>query len=299
LLSKFIGKVELISRSLRFGVRNLRKLKDGTLLIVADGKIYRVTSDEDQKITYVFERGRGPLLDGWCEDSKNNIYVGEYFLNNARKMPVKLIRSRNCGRTWEVVKVFKKIRHIHCVQYDPFERGIWIGTGDRDKESMILFSEDEGESWLILGSGSQKFRTMSLIFTDNYIYWGTDTPTMQSYIYRFSRRDGRIERLAPVNGPIYYSATLKSGVKLFSTGAEGNSEGKSASWDSKAHIWASLTGKEWKDIISWEKDFWPYILGNGRILFARGLNTDILAFTTQCLRGVHNFSFLGSVIIES
>ena len=72
------------------------------------------------------------------------------------------------------------------------------------------------------------------------------------------------------------------------TTAEGDSEGKSAEWDKKAHIWASKDGTQWEDLISWEKDQWPYILGYGRVLFAHGRNRDNLYFTTQCLKKVDN-----------
>jgi len=79
---------------------------------------------------------------------------------------------------------------------------------------------------------------------------------------------------------------------LFSTGAEGNSEGRSVAWDNRAHIWASLDGVRWKDLISWEKDSWPYILGYGRILFANGNHKcDNLYFSTQALQHVDNMSF--------
>jgi len=163
-----------MERGLRLGVRTLLKLRSGTIVCIANGKVFRF---EKCKLDHVssFERGVGPLRNGFCEDEKGNVYVGEYFLNNSRKHPVKLLKSTDGGRSWEVVYSFWNIRHIHCVQYDPFSKMIWIGTGDRDKECFIGFSEDEGENWTIIGSGDQKFRTTSLLFTEDYVYWGTDT----------------------------------------------------------------------------------------------------------------------------
>jgi hypothetical protein len=175
-----------------------------------------------------------------------------------------------------------------------------MGTGDRDEECNISFSEDEGESWSEIGAGNQMFRAVSLMFTEDHVYWGSDAPTRQNYIYRYVRRIGRIERLVAVDGPVYYSTCLNNSMKLFATTVEGNSEGKSAEWDKKAHIWASKDGTRWEDIASWEKDSWPYILGFGTVLFAHGQhNKDAVFFTTQCLKKVDNTSFCAVVRYEN
>jgi len=289
--TRFLGKFRLLSRALRLGVRCLRKLKSGTVLVVADRKVFRLRGDEGE-VVHSFIRGLGPLREGVCEDDKGNCYIGEYFLNDKRKISVNLYKSVDDGCCWEIVNSFNNIRHIHCVQYDPFSGMIWMGTGDRDRECGIFFS-DGGESWIGIGSGSQIFRTMSLLFTEDYIYWGMDAPSRQSYICRYARKDRKIELLAPVNGPVYYSSILDNGIMLFSTGAEGKSEGKSAAWDNRAHIWASLDGAKWEDVVSWEKDSWPHIFGHGGILFAHGWKDRLLGFTTQCLKDSDHASFIG------
>jgi len=286
-----LARSRLLCRAFRLGIRALLKLKNGVILAVANGKVIRCNNGKSE-IIYSFEKGIGPLRDGLCEDNKGNIYIGEYFTNNSRKHPVKLLKSEDGGENWRILRVFKNIRHIHCVQYDPYENLIWMGTGDRDEESSIMFSEDYGETWKSIGSGNQMFRTVSLLFTKDYVYWGTDTPARQSYIYRYKRRDGIVERLSPVNGPVYYSTSLENNVLFFSTGAEGESEGVSGAWDNKAHIWASIDGTKWEDIASWEKDSLPYILGYGRIMFARGKSRDMLVFTTECLKRIDNKLFV-------
>ncbi|MEM2703157.1 MAG: sialidase family protein [Candidatus Bathyarchaeia archaeon] len=290
-LYKVISHSRLLSRALRLGIRALLKLKNGDILLIANGKMF-LHSKGASHMVYSFEHGVGPLRDGLCEDDNGNIYIGEYFPNNSRKHPVRLLKSEDGGRSWEVLQSFKNIRHIHCVQYDPYEKLLWMGTGDRDEESKIMFSEDYGETWNVMGSGNQMFRTVTLLFTEEYVYWGTDTPARQSYIYRYIRKRKEVERLTPVSGPVYCSTILENGIKVFSTGAEGNSEGKSAAWDNKAHIWASLDGVKYEDVISFEKDSWPYILGYGRIIFPRGQKSKMLIFTTQCLKNNDNTSFM-------
>lgn len=282
-----LGRFRLPSRAFRLGIRSLRKLKNGTILAIADKKIFRL-KDNEVEVVHSFQRGLGPLREGWCVDEKGNCYVGEYFLNNKRDAPVHLLKSEDDGQTWVIACSFRNIRHIHCLQYDPFSECIWLGTGDRDNESSISFSEDEGKTWAEIGSGDQMFRSVSLLFTEDHVYWGSDAPTRQNYLYRYVRKNGEIEKLAAVDGPVYYSASLENGIKLFATTAEGDSEGKSAEWDKKAHIWASENGTLWEDLISWEKDSWPSILGYGSVLFANGRYRDNLCFTTQCLKKVDN-----------
>jgi len=297
-LMRLLGKSRLIARGLRLGVRDLRILKSGTILVIADRKIFRSKNGGFQ-VVHSFQNGLGPLREGWCEDDKGNCYLGEYFLNDKRDTPVNLLKSADDGQTWETIHFFQRIRHIHCVQYDPFSRKIWMGTGDRDDECHISFSEDEGKTWTEIGSGDQMFRAVSLLFTEDWVYWGSDASTRQNYIYRYARKSGEIERLTAVDGPVHYSTMLENGIMLFATTAEGNSEGKSAEWDNKAHIWASENGSRWEDLISWEKDIYPYILGYGRVFFAHGQYRDSVYFTTQSVKKVDNTLFCTKLYLES
>jgi hypothetical protein len=173
-----------------------------------------------------------------------------------------------------------------------------MGTGDRDVESSISFSEDQGKTWTILGSGDQMYRAVSFVFARDYFYWGSDAPTRQNYVYRYVRKSGEIERLVPVNGPVHYSMALANGAVLFATTAEGNSEGKTAAWDNKAHIWASKDGINWTDLVSWEKDIYPYVLGLGRVYFAHGEVQDEFYFTTEALKKVDRTLFRAKLLAK-
>lgn len=288
--AKMLARSRLSSRALRLGIRDLRKLKSGTTLVIAYREILR-SENSDFRPTYSFRNGMGPLREGWCEDNEGICYVAEYSLNNKRNRPVNLLESMDDGKTWRTILSADHIRHIHCVQYDPYSRRIWMGTGDRDAESSISFSEDHAKTWTTLGSGDQMFRTVSLLFTQDHVYWGTDAPTRQNYIYRHARKSGTIEKLVAVNGPVHYSTLLENGSMLFGTTAEGNSEGKSAAWDNRAHIWASEDGTKWTDLISWEKDLYPYLLGLGRVYFPHGQDLENVYFTTEALRKVDNTLF--------
>lgn len=296
-LTRIFGKSQFFARALRLGIRDLRKLRSGTILVIADKRIFRSSGDEFEAV-YSFRKGpypRGPSREGWCEDNSGNCYLAEYFLNNKRDTPSDVLKSTDDGQSWKIVSSFQHIRHIHCVQYDPFEQMVWLGTGDRDNESFILYSRDEGKNWSRIGGGDQMFRAVSLLFTEDYVYWGSDAPTRQNYIFRYGRKSGKIESLVAVDGPVHYSTTLGNGIMLFATTAEGNSEGRSSEWDAKAHVWASENGDKWYDLISWEKDLWPYILGSGRVLFAHGRSGSNLYFTTQSLKKSHDILFCARV----
>jgi hypothetical protein len=296
-LTKGFGKSRLLTRAMRLGIRDLRKLKSGTTLAIADRKIFRAEND-DFKPVFHFRQGFGPLREGWCEDNEGICYLAGYFLNDKRDSPVNLVKSTDDGQSWEIMRSIRQIRHIHCVQYDTFSREIWMGTGDRDSESSISFSQDKGNTWVDLGSGDQQFRTVSFLFTRDYVYWGSDAPTRQNYIHRYIRKSGSIQRLVAVNAPVHYSTLLQNGTMLFATTAEGDSEGKSAAWDNKAHIWASEDGTSWTDIISWEKDLYPYILGLGRVYFAHGQTRDKVYFTTEALRKADDTLFCAKLSSE-
>jgi hypothetical protein len=297
-IMRMLGRFRLSSKALRLGIRSLRILKSGTILAIADRKIFRGREDKFD-VVYSFKKGFGPLPEGWCEDDKGHCYLAEYFLNNRRNTVSDLLKSSGDGQSWRVIRSLPNVRHIHCVQYDPFGRRVWMGTGDRDEESSISFSEDGGKSWTEIGSGDQMFRTVSLLFTEDYVYWGTDAPTRQNYIYVYNRESGQIERLSPVGGPIHHATILGNGIKLFATASEGNSEGKNPQWDSKAHIWASQDGIHWEDVMSWEKDFWPYILGYGMVLFAQGRRGDNVYFTAQSLRKVDGMLMHARLFLNS
>jgi len=295
-LSQAASRFKFFSRVFRLGIRDVRKLKSNTLLAIADRKLFRIANGESQ-VTYSFKHGFGPLREGWCEDNEGNLYLSEYFQNSRRTIRVKLLKSTDDGLTWKTVSFFKGVRHIHCVQFDPFSKSIWLGTGDRNEESSILVSKDKGTTWTKIGFGNQSYRTISFIFTEKYVYWGSDIPTRQNYIYRYDRENCRIQKISPVNGPVFYSNILENRIMLFATTVEGNSEGKSIPWDNRATIWASQNGTCWKSLINYEKDRYPFLLGFGMLIFAHKQHGNNVYFTAQALRKADNMLFHGTIRI--
>lgn len=77
-------------------------------------------------------------------------------------------------------------RHHHVLCKDPYTNDIYLGTGDLDDESKIMRSTDGGKTFYEVGSGSQVWRTLTLMYTGNFIYWGTDSSSPQ-YLSRLDR----------------------------------------------------------------------------------------------------------------
>ena len=70
-------------------------------------------------------------------------------------------------------------RHIHILKRDPFSNDIYMGVGDSDDESAVYRSTDNGNTFTEVGHGSHFWRTLSFMFTENHIYWNTDSPDPQ------------------------------------------------------------------------------------------------------------------------
>ena len=93
------------------------------------------------------------------------------------------------SETWDVVLEFDpensegdlKAYHIHVVAVDKYTGDIWVGTGDSGQSSRIIISQDNGETWKVIGAGSQDWRCLSIWFTEDYIYWNMDTSSLNPF----------------------------------------------------------------------------------------------------------------------
>jgi len=279
-----LSKCRIIYRLLRMGIHNVIYLPTyDNYIVIAEKGIYLKRRNKKFKLISKINRGLRPLPQGICKDKEDDIYYGEYWGNKYRDS-IYLYKSNDGGKSW--FKQFKfsnsrQIRHIHGVLYDAYENKLWVTTGDKDNECGIYFSDDEGKTFNSIGGGDQSWRAVSLIFTKDYIYWGSDSPNIQNWIYRYHRKSGNKEKLQKVDGPVYYST--KVGNKLvFSTTVE-KGEGE---WDRKSHIWISDDGENWNDFISFNKDIWPNIFQYGSINFGNCIFKDELFFNSIGLTGI-------------
>jgi hypothetical protein len=178
------------------------------------------------------------------------IYYGEYRSNTERSM-IRIFKSKDKGLTWEVAWEFENIRHVHGVYSDPYcKNSIWVTTGDSDNESAIWRTNDNFLSLQKVCGGSQQLRAVQLLFTNSYVYFGSDAPGELNYIYRIDRRGENIERLVNVSSSVFYGCKVGSSL-FFSTAVEPSQVNTTRF----SEIWTSTNGKDWIKILEVKKDF--------------------------------------------
>ena len=167
-------------------------------------------------------------------DKNNNIahvYAGEYSVGNDDVHSVYRGSTNGDGNvTWEEILYWGSltdffnnngnldtIRHVHLVVTDPYTGHVWVGTGDADQHSRLYYSEDNGESFTLVGIGSQKFRSLSIWFTENYVYWNMDTEMAPQHIYRLPRSVYKKNGRWPSLTPELSSGSTKAGVRYLVT----------------------------------------------------------------------------------
>jgi len=267
--------IEPLRRLLRIGIRSYLQIDADSFVVFSESRIFYWHKTLHAPILVgKVRRGVGPLPQGCCQDELGMCYYGEYWGNKAREEVC--IYCWQPG--WDQWRVFYRfapgsIRHIHAVQFDPFSRKIWIATGDRNHESIIGYFEGSADSprLVTIASATQMARAVSLIFTADYIYWGSDagrdTAERTNHIFRWSRKSGQIERVASVGGPVYYSTMDNRGRLFISTAVEGSLSEP----DHFARVWMSEDGTNWREVARWEKDSYPMLFGYGILSFPRGI----------------------------
>jgi hypothetical protein len=162
------------------------------------------------------------LMNGWDFDPNQEVlYFGEYHLKEGEA--VHIYRGVNGGEDWEVAWRFEpnEVRHVHALQYDKYSERIWVGTGDTDDQSKVMFTEDGFQSLIEFGRG-EDFRLTSFAFTSDYLCWGTDSPRTSQKIIRSKRNQvGVIETIKEFRDkPFYFSLVTSSGSVIFSSLSE-------------------------------------------------------------------------------
>lgn len=270
------ARIQPLRRLLRLGVCSYVQLEGDEFVAFSDGRIYwrRQGSDTLTEVGSV-RLGRGPLLAGCCRDSGGFVYYGEYSSNRARREPVHILRWRPGAAEWEVFYSFPpgSARHVHSVQHDPVSDRVWVTTGDWDDECHIGYFEAgqaSGPRFESVANGSQMARAVSLIFTPHHVYWGSDagrgTSVTSNSIFRWSRQEKKIERLAEIGGPVYSSTVDAEGRLFMATAVEGAISERER-W---ASVWMSRNGGEWFELARARKDIYPLIFGYAILTFPRG-----------------------------
>jgi len=110
------------------------------------------------------------------------------------------------------------------------------------------------------------YRAVTLVFTEKYIYFGSDAPDQKNFIFRFKRGDSKAEKLTEVGGPIFYGCSLENQL-YFSTVCEPSKVNRTDA----VELWHSSNGDEWKKVLEIKKDLWSMkYFQYGQLMFPDG-----------------------------
>jgi len=207
----------------------LLPLPNGGATVMSAGHMwYRTSGDVRFKKTFTLRHygigvGRGVHANSINRMANGSVVFGEYFRNSGQN-DVRIFISHDGGKTWDIAHEFPpgRIRHVHVIKQDPYTGDIWIGTGDKSSASMIARTSDNFEQLEMIGANSQVWRTLTFIFTEHAVIWGTDTENAEyAGIYKWDRSTGTISKIAGIAHCIFYATQLPDGSIVLSTDREG------------------------------------------------------------------------------
>lgn len=239
-LENQLAKYQTLRRLGRAGFHHLRILPDGSMVAVVRGAIlHRERHASSFRKVLDLERGSRPL--NLCLAPSGAVYFGEYF-RNPKRTHVSVYGSDD-GRSWTVVHSFRagEIRHIHGIFVDRYRGGMWLLTGDQDRESGIWYTDDEFRNLEAVARGSQRVRAASIIPRPSGLIVPTDTPLEKNYIEHLDVESGKLEILADLPGSALHTAAC-SNLFLVSTAVEPSEVNTSR----YASLFASVDGWRWK-----------------------------------------------------
>ncbi len=251
-LEKLVGWNSLVRRVLRMEIGALVELPNGNLVGVKRKAIITKKKGTDHfQITYRIDRGNRPL--NLCV-AEGKVYWGEYF-SNPKRGEVHIYGSKD-GFNWERVYTFpsNSVRHIHGIYSDKHRKGIWVLTGDSNKESGLWFTSDYFQSLEQVTGGSQKARAVSIIPDSKGLIVPMDSPKEENFIQRFYPENGNFVNLKALPGSAFNCYTNGS-LSLISTVVEPSQVNKAK----YAEIFASTDLENWVSIGKLFIDFWSSI----------------------------------------
>jgi hypothetical protein len=211
--------LRLPQRALRFMYWNVLPLQDGSFFLTF-AKNIGIHRNGAMELLGGLERPCRILRRGAALAADGSVYFGEYLLNRGRGA-MRVYRYAPGDDRVEIAHVFpaSAVRHIHGIFADPYEGGLWCLTGDVGDECRIMRTMDGFRTIDTIGGGDETWRSVSILFSADAVYYAMDAEFTQNYIFRIDRKSGERTRLTAVDGPVYYSHTM-GGDSYFAVTAE-------------------------------------------------------------------------------
>lgn len=275
------SSARLASRLFRDGFHALAVLSSGDLVAAVPGAIIRhVPGSGEFQTTHRVLRGTRPLHIAATSDGR--LYWGEYFDNPDRE-EVHIYGSVDRGATWYVAFTFPNgsIRHVHNIIFDQWQQCLWLLTGDDGAESRILRASLDFKTLDVVLSGSQQTRAVAAIPTTDGLYFSTDTPSEQNYVYRLDR-EGNLTKITSLSSSSIYGCRVGDAI-FFSTMVEPST----VNLDRHVRLYGVSKEASWQSLLEWKKDLWPKgLFQYGNVFLPDGENgSGCLALTAIAVQG--------------
>lgn len=288
-IKKTLTNSDTISRTMRLGISFVIKLLDESYAIFCNKKLIICNKNfNDVRIINIQIKSKQLMNHNICK-TKNGFLFSDYYTNKNRdKIPLYNI---DFSGNIEKITEFSNIRHIHSIQFDPYNNQYIITSGDYNNEINLLSLSKDLSKIKKINGGSQKWRTLEILFTKTHMYWGMDSEIEHSFLIEYNRKTKEISTMTRFNGPIYNIKKLNQNMYVISTVSE------KCKYSNKkiAEILISSDLKNWNTIYSAKKDFYPYIMGYGRFIIPNGINDKNFIFSGQGLKRIHNNMIIGEI----
>lgn len=242
---------------------------------------------------------RNPLHLGVATSASDCCYFGQYRANPENEER-QIYASDDSGESWHIAYTFPRgsIWHVHAIHQDPYEDRLWVTTGDYDGQCKLITTDDEFKTVEVLGDGSQNWRAVSLLFTEDRIVWGMDSPLSEVYVVSMDRKTGKITKGQSLPGPVWFAKTLKDNRTVLQTSVE--RKGQSGVRSRSAKLFKSVDLDNWVEVASFRKDDFSHrYFRNGVIGFSAGTQSENM-FTMHgiALTGIDGRAYLASLESE-
>ena len=260
-----LSKIRPFQRLFRFLYYNVIKLTPNRIFVTFQKDVGLIEDGRFVPVEGLLRPCR--FLRGACAvDTRGGVYLGEY-LSNPERGPMRLYYLEPGSSQLEVIHELPRgsIRHIHGLYHDPFGQKVWMVSGDRDHECRVLRSDDRFHTMETVGEGDETWRTVSLVFREDAVYYGMDAEFQQNYLYKIDRKTLQRTRLGEVDGPVYYSVEIGDYLFFGVT-----AEGCPSQQENRASLWVVDREDKVTRVASWAKDPYPGILMPGTLHFPLG-----------------------------
>lgn len=246
------SRFRVAQRLFRFFFYNVIPLPNGDVFVTFD------------KSVGVFRQGRYFHVDGLVRpcrvlrsgcavDADGSVFFGEYLANDERG-EMRIYRFNEGGTSLETVHVFQSgsVKHVHGLYFDKYSGSIFCLTGDYPHECQMLRTSDGFKTTETIGSGDETWRAVSMLFTQDHYYYGTDAEYRDNEIFRVDRGTLGRTSLGEVSGTVFYSKQIGEDM-FFGTTAENAPSQK----ENVAAIWHVGPDGRVEKLIDFAKDRWP------------------------------------------